>query len=100
MSRNVIIVVVIFGIASQLLGLRMIRQLGSQLTTPLRIALWIKRISMLSVLLSGVLALVLPQIEIVFTVVIVCLCVWIASTLSYWIVRLTISRRSMPKFFS
>jgi hypothetical protein len=101
MNRSVIIGIMIFGVVSQLVGLGLVRQIGSQLETPLRIALWAKRVSILLLLLSGGLASILTKIERPLDAVFIAsLCAWIASTFSYWIVRLTISRQSTRKFFS
>jgi hypothetical protein len=101
MNRSVIIGITIFGIVSQLLGLGLVRRIGSQLESPLRIALWTKRVSILLLLLSGGLASIVTKIDTpLYAVFIASLCGWIASTIGYWIVRLTVSRQSTRKFFS
>jgi hypothetical protein len=89
MSRGVFVVLLTIGIAGQLVGLRVVRQIGSQLTTQLRIALWIKKLSMLSMLLSGGLSLVATQVETPLDIIFIAsLCVWAISTLWFWIARL------------
>jgi hypothetical protein len=89
MSRGVFVVLLTVGIAGQLVGLRVVRQIGSQLTTQLRIALWIKKLSMLSMLLSGGLSLVATQVETPLDIIFIAsLGVWAISTLWFWIARL------------
>jgi hypothetical protein len=89
MSRSVIIVLLTIGITVQLVSLMVVRQIGSQLTTQLRIALWIKKLSMLSTLLSGGLSLVATQVETPLDIIFIAsLGVWAVSTLWFWIARL------------
>ena len=93
-----ILVIGIFGILSELHALRVIRRIGSQLRLPLRILVWARRIAFISVLVSAILSLVATRLEsplwIAFEVSLV---VWLASTLGYWIVRLTVQNKILSK---
>lgn len=93
-----ILVIGIFGILSELHALRVIRRIGSQLSLPLRILVWARRIAFISVLVSAILSLVATRLEsplwIAFEVSLV---VWLASTLGYWIVRLTVQNKILSK---
>jgi hypothetical protein len=97
-SRGVIVVLLTIGITGQLVILWIVRRFGSELTGPLRIAFWTKRLSMLSMLLSGGLSLVATRFETPLDLVFIAsLGVWAAS--SFWIrrARMTIPPNSISE---
>lgn len=92
MSRGVIIVLMIIGISGQLFKLCVFRGAGSELTTPQRIALWTKMLSLPLALLSGCLSLVVERAHTPLDVIfITSLGAWVVSTL--WIRRVPTSTR-------
>ena len=63
MSHTLVIVLAVIGISSEPHTLWLIRQFGPQLTTPLRVALWIKLLSAVSLLISAGLLLITTRME-------------------------------------
>jgi hypothetical protein len=86
MNLGVIIVLLSVGIIGQFVSLWIVPKIGSELTGPLRIAFWTKRLSMLSMVLSWGLSLIAKRLETPLDMIfIVSLGAWAVSAL--WIRR-------------
>jgi len=98
MSHTLVIVLAVIGISSELHTLWLIRQFGPQLTTPLRVALWIKLLSAVSLLISAGLLLITTRMEsLLDATLIVSIGVWVASILAYGILRSALPRKATAK---
>ena len=98
MSRGVIIVILTIGITGQLVSLWVVRQIGSQLTTSVRIALWTRKLSIQSMLLSGGLTLVATRIETPLDILFIAsVGVWAVSSFLIWRARVTIPRKGISE---
>lgn len=98
MNDTAVIVVGLFGIVSELVGLRLIRRVASQLTMPLRVLIWAKRLSIISFLTSGVFSLIVTRLQSPLSVIFEAgVVAWVASTLGYWIILLAIPHKHITK---
>jgi hypothetical protein len=87
MSRTAIIVVGLLGICTEVHGLWLMRKIAARLTNPMRIVLWIKRVSVLSLLVSGTLSLVAAHFETSLSVVFLAsFAAWVVSTMGFFLV--------------
>src|SRR5579872_1673509 len=90
MSDTVILALAFLAIWSELRVLQFIRQIGSQLTGPLRIAFWAKRVCSLLVIVSAALSLVSKHLQsALWFIFVTSVFAWAVAWLGYWIVRIT-----------
>jgi len=84
MGRAVITVLLAIGIVGQVFRMWVAQHIASQLTALPRVALWVKHISMLSLLLLGGLFLLLPEMPAALEAVLIASAVvWIVSSIAF-----------------
>src|SRR5215467_12089102 len=87
MTRGVVAVLLVVAIYSQLVNLWFVRRIGSELPAQMQTFLWIRRLLMISSLLSGGLSFVATNIKISLQII-------FATTLVAWAVSGLVFRKS------